>query len=201
MKLRHLISALALSLYATPQTANAQQVSAPGWNQEAAKPGQLRFKHVSGKAAISVFSSDILPDEILEDFLQNQLAELDAAGKCPGGQYGSVRQIRDESAWKAYSYNDAAHCTIFVGRNDKDKKKMFIISAFDASEDWIATERFAENLLDGLTGKTKRDDDKKKAEEAEYLARNPPLIRPTVIPNSAQYFLIIRDSKPLGHPA
>jgi hypothetical protein len=173
---------------------HAQQVSAPGWNQEAAKPGQLRFKHVSGKAAISVFSSDILPDDILEDFLQNQLAELDAAGKCPGGQYGSVRQIRDESAWKAYSYNDAAHCTIFVGRNDKDKSKMFVISAFDSSEDWIATERFAENLLDGLSGKTKRDDDKKKAEEAEYLARNPPVIRPTVIPNSEKIVALFFDN-------
>jgi hypothetical protein len=185
--------ALCLAL-GIPEHSAAQSVSAPGWNQIAAKPGELRFKHISGKGLVSVFQSDALPDDIMEDFLLDQLAKLDAAGKCPGGKYGSVRQIREENAWKAYSYNDAAHCTILVGRHDKEKNKIFVISAFDVGEDWIATGRFAEDLLDGLSGKTKRDEDKKKAEEAAELARNPPIVRPTAIPNSSKIIAVFYDN-------
>ncbi len=191
MLLRSLMLSILFCL-APATTANAQQISAPGWNQEEAKAGELLFKHISGKASVRVLVSNVLPDDVIEDFLQTQLTDLDEAGKCPGGQNGSIRRIMNDTTWQAKSYNEAAHCTFLARRIDA--QKMYFISAYDTSEDWIATERFSYELMRGLAGDTKREEDLKRAEAAAALDRNPPVIRPTTIAKSDKIIAVFYDN-------
>jgi hypothetical protein len=170
----------------------AQSVEAPGWNQMPAKSGELRFKHMSGKASISVLVMDALPNAMIQAFLEEQMASLAEQGKCPGGQYASARAFMQETAWEINSYDEAAHCTFLAHRIDG--KKMYLITTFDISDDWTATNKFASDLLAGLSGETKKEEDKKKADAAAELARNPPVIRPIAIPSSSKIIAVFYDN-------
>jgi hypothetical protein len=188
MNMRHLISALALGLCAIPQTSQAQQVSAPGWNQETAKPGELRFEHVSGKGSVWVNIIDAVPDDQIANLLRSTMAKLDTNGVCPNGQYAVATSVMDGKAWQAQS-NGYKTCQITVKRIDA--KKLYFIIALETKDSGTGTQQFASDLLYGLSGETKRENDK----EAEIATKNPPITSPTVIPSSANIVALFHDDQ------
>jgi hypothetical protein len=183
-------AALVLAFFVAPPGA-AQQISAPGWNKVPGKTGELRFKHVSGQGTISVNIIDAVPDDEMTDFLRSAMEDLDANGACPTGQHAVVASAMDGKAWQAHSYGNRV-CLITAKRIDA--KKFYFIIASETKDSGTGAEKFAWDLLYGLSGETKKVDDKKKAEEAAYLAKNPPLIRPTKIPNSGKIVAVFFDN-------
>ncbi len=191
MLLRSLVFSVLFCL--TPFAAvDAQQISAPGWNQEQSKVGELRFKNISGKASVHVFVSDAMPDDRIEEFLISTMTDLDKSGKCPGAQNALIRKSSNDTTWKAMSSNEAARCRILI--RQINAQKMYVISSFDTSEDWIETNKFTDDLMSGLSGDTKREEDKKAAEKAAELERNPPVVRPTIIPKSDKITAVFYDN-------
>jgi hypothetical protein len=171
---------------------NAQQISAPGWNQKTAPQGQLLFEHVSGEGIVAVNTTQSIPYDRIEEVLRSALADLDHSGRCPGGRYATIAPAMEQTAWQAQSFGETVKCLVLV--RPIDTRKMYYIVATDRGSEEAATNQFAWDLLYGLSGVKKTAQDRDAAEQAASSGVDPPVVRPKTIPKSNKIIAVFFDN-------
>jgi hypothetical protein len=131
---------------------HAQQLSAPGWNRENARPGEVLFKHESGKGMVKISVIPSPGEQYLSELLTKSLAGVGAPEKCPALKSARVVKIMDGTASQARSSDGATICSISL--KSLDAKRAYMIIVIDMQAGAAGAERLADSLMKGLSGGT-----------------------------------------------